>query len=71
MRDKRGRFIKIDYVHNYYVTVTAKDGNRDWTEVIPKPRWQIIIEAMRDIETLWLPHRFIEQSGNSLDFARL
>lgn len=64
-----------DHVHNYYCS--ANNGRltgkptRFWIEVIPKPRWLIITEAIRDIEILWLPSRFIKQSGNSLDFARL
>lgn len=59
--------MKRDYIRNYYCANRKSGG----TEVIPKPRWQIIAEAKRDIERLYLPDRFIEQSGNSLDFARL
>lgn len=55
-----------DHIHNYYCA--TKSGE---VEVIPKPRWLIIAAAVRDIERLWLPGRFIKQSGNSLDFARL
>lgn len=58
--------MKRDYIHNYYCA--TKDGD---IEIDPKPRWLIIAEAKRDIERLWTPDRFIEQSGNSLDFARL
>lgn len=64
-----------DHVHNFYCA--ANNGSRKrkptrfWTEVIPKPRWMIINEARRDIEDLYLPKRFIKQSSNSLDFAKL
>lgn len=57
----------FDHIHNYYQT-----NIRDKSLVVehPKPRWQIIYEARRDLKG-YLPQRFIEQSGNSLDFARL
>jgi hypothetical protein len=76
--------MKLDYVHFTYSTesscrclrrmrpkCTCPKPIKETTKAWPKPRWQIINEAIRDLKGLFLPMRFIELSGNSWDFARL